>query len=108
MHHRMATYVLQEDMVFNNRPVYVNYTKVWGKVFLYYDQTPDGLAYWVVGPKVGSSAVNLYAVSPAQSADAISAVWHVADPADHTFKAVPSIHIACTGVPLPVESLRTV
>ena len=50
--------------------------QVWGKVFLYYDETPDGLAYWVVGPKVGSSAVNLYAVSSATSADEIAAVWH--------------------------------
>ena len=40
MHHRMATYVLQEDMVFNNRPVYLNVTKVRTSAFSFFYLLP--------------------------------------------------------------------
>jgi hypothetical protein len=94
MFHRMGLYTLQAEQ-YNDRPVYRNITKKWGAAYLYYDRTADGKKFWVVGPKVGSSGVNLYAADAAAVPDRISVDWMVADPADNTFVASARIEATC-------------
>eukprot|EP00937_MAST-01D_sp_MAST-1D-sp2_P007194 g7194.t1 len=94
MYHLMGRYNLQMER-YNKHPVYRNVTKRYGSAYLYFESTPDGKRYWVVGPKVGSKGVNIYAPDEAAMPDLISSDWLVADEKDGVFTVAPRIEARC-------------
>jgi hypothetical protein len=109
----MGTYVRKPNELKFGRPVYEYNDPKWGAAYLYFDKLSAKQEYWIVGPKVGSVEVNLYAASLAGTADQvrgpsrlcpalltwtvwqIAAVWHVADPVNHKFNAAPYVESGC-------------
>ena len=94
MSNRMGTYVRQPYQ-YNSHAVYLYASKTWGNAFLYFDFTPDGKTFWVIGPKVGSNSVNIYALTTRHYPNKVTHDWMVADAANNRFVVAMSIEVDC-------------